>query len=67
MKLIRYIRLLIVLTLCGCATKPVSAPSTAAMDADRNAARADLHTAQTATQQADAKAQVILQYIKSTK
>ena len=58
MKTIRYIRLLIALALCGCATKPVPAPSTAAVTGD-------IQRAQTATNQADAKAEVIYQWIKS--
>ena len=60
MKLIKYLRLVIVLNLCGCATHPINTPSTAAVVGD-------IERAQTATSQADAKAEVILQYLKSEK
>ena len=46
--------------LIGCATKPISAPSTAYV-------QGDIQRAQTATSQADAKAEVIYQWIKSQK
>ena len=46
------------LFLFGCASRPKNAPSTAAVTGD-------IARAQTATQQADAKATVILDYLKS--
>ena len=58
MKLLKYLRLLIVLNLCGCAAHPVTAPSTAAVSGD-------IQRAQTATNQADAKAEVVLKWLKS--
>ena len=51
----------------GCASDRAAAPSVALMTDDNRAARASIRTAQTATQQADAKADVILQYLKSQK
>lgn len=46
--------------LFGCASRPKNAPSTTAVTGD-------IHTAQIATSQADAKAEVIYQWINSQK
>ena len=56
----RILALLSILALAGCAQRPLKAPSTATVTGD-------IRAAQTAVQQADAKATVILQWLDSQK
>lgn len=51
--------------LFGCATKPVNAPTLSGVTATVTKAQKANSEAQTATQEADAKAQVILDYLNS--